>query len=151
MSLGTTAPEAKEAKKGPTKMWLPIILLVGVLVGVVLSFFVPEPTPFGPPFWRYEPFGLEQAIMFHVVLSTVSIALLVSLAVIYLKVYSETGARFALGLVVVLLALLVQSLIQYPLFLGLAGPFELGQGQFLSYADVFTIAAYTIFLYLSLE
>lgn len=135
------------AKKGPTKMWLPIVLTVGVLMGTVLSFFVPVPRWF----WRYAPFELQQALMFHVVLSTVSIVLLVSLAIIYLRVYSETGARFALGIVVVLLALLVQSLIQYPLFIGLAGPLDPGQGQFLSYADVFTIAAYTIFLYLSLE
>ncbi len=144
--MGTAVPLDK---KGPTKLWLPIVLAVGVSVGVVLSFFVSQPPPFG--FWRYEPFGLERVIMLHVVLSTVSITLLVSLAVIYLKMYSETRARFALGLVVVLLALLVQSLIQYPLFLGIAGPFEPGQGQFLSFADFFTIAAYTIFLYLSLE
>jgi len=144
VSLGTTV---SREKKGPTKMWLPVILTVGVLMGIVLSFFVPVP----PWFWRYAPFEIQQAIMLHVVLSTVSIALLISLAVIYLRMYSETGARFVLGLVVVLLALLIQSLIQYPLFIGLVGPLQPRQGQYLSYADIFTIVAYTIFLYLSLD
>ena len=145
MSLATEP----QPRKGPTKVWLPIVLAVGIFLGVLLSFFVPEPPPFG--FWRYAPFELEWAIMFHTVLSTVSIALLVALAVIYTRVYAETGARFSLGITIVLLALLVQSLIQYPLFLGLTGPFEPAQDQFLSFADLFTILAYTIFLYLSLE
>jgi heme/copper-type cytochrome/quinol oxidase subunit 4 len=143
----TEAPAAQ--KKGPSKLWLPVVLGAGVIAGIFLSSFVPEPPPF--LFWRYAPFELEWYIMFHVVLSTVSIALLVALTAIYIKVYSETGARFALGLSVVLLALLIQALIQYPLFLGLAAPFEPGQGQFLSFADIFTIIAYAIFLYLSLE
>ncbi len=134
-------------KKGPTKLWLPVILLVGVLAGFALSFFVPVP----PWFWRYAPFELQESVMLHVVLSTVGMVLLISLAVVYLKVYAETGARFALGLVLVLIALLIQALIQYPLLLGLVIPLEPGQGLFFSYADVFTIVAYTIFLYLSLE
>jgi hypothetical protein len=133
--------------KGPSKLWLPVILAVSVLLGLILSFFVPVP----PLFWRYAPFELQRALMIHVILSTVSIALLVSLAVIYLKVYSDTGARFALGIVVVLLALLIQSLIEYPLFLGLAVRLGPGEPEYYSYADFFTIIAYTIFLYLSLE
>jgi heme/copper-type cytochrome/quinol oxidase subunit 4 len=146
VSLATTLPGGK---KGPSKIWLPIILGVGFVAGVILSFFVPERLPFA--FYRYAPFELEWSIMFHVILSTISIALLISLVVIYLNMYSETGARFALGIVIVLFALLVQSFIQYPLFLGLVSQYPPGQGSFLSFADIFTIIAYTIFLYLSLE
>jgi hypothetical protein len=134
--------------KAPSRLWLPFVLVAGVLVGVVLSSFVPQPVPF---FWRYAPLGLEPILRFHIVLSTVSIALLVALTVIYVRVYADTGARFALGIVVVLFALLVQSLFQYPLLLGISGPLEVAQGRFLSFADVFTIVAYAVFLYLSLE
>ena len=136
-------------RKGPTMLWLPVVLGVGILAGIVLSAFVPEPFP--RDFWRYTPFELEWYTLFHTVLSTVSVALLIALSAIYLKVYGETGARFALGLSIVLLALLIHALIEYPLFLGLAGPPTLGQGPFLSFADIFTIMAYTVFLYLSLE
>jgi hypothetical protein len=134
--------------KAPSRLWLPFVLAVGILVGIFLSSFVPQSLPF---FWRYAPFGLEPVLRFHVVLSTVSIALLVALIAVYVRVYADTGARFALGIVVVLLALLVQSLLQYPLLLGILGPLEVAQGRFLSFADVFTIVAYAVFLYLSLE
>jgi hypothetical protein len=134
--------------KAPSRLWLPFVLAVGILVGIFLSSFVPQSMPL---FWRYAPFGLEPVLRFHVVLSTVSIALLVALIAVYVRVYADTGARFALGIVVVLLALLVQSLFQYPLLLGILGPLEVAQGRFLSFADVFTIVAYAVFLYLSLE
>ena len=136
-----------EEKKGPSRLWIPVIILIGLLLGVAISFFVQEP----PFFWHYAPFELQEALMFHIVLSTIGVTLLVSLAMVYMKVYAETGARFSLGLVVVLLALLIQSLIQYPLFLGLVGGYAISQEQFLPFADIFTIVAYTIFLYLSLE
>jgi hypothetical protein len=141
--------EGQESKRGPTKLWLPVVLASGVLVGLVLSYALPM--PFG--FLRFGglPERFRDVLVIHMVLSTVSIALLVALAVVYVRVYAETHARFALGISIVLLALLIQSLIQYPLLLGLVGPFAAGQGSFLSFADLFTIAAYTIFLYLSLE
>jgi heme/copper-type cytochrome/quinol oxidase subunit 4 len=136
-------------RKGPSKLWLPVVLLIGLVLGVAFSSFVPRAPPFG--YFEYRPFALEWDVMIHVVLSTISIALLVSLAAIYIRVYAETGARFALGIVVVLVALLIQSLIQYPLFLGLAAPFPLPEERYFSFADIFTIAAYATFLYLSLE
>jgi hypothetical protein len=63
-------------------------------------------------------------------------------------VYTETRARFALGIAMVLFALLVQAAEQYPLLLGLAGQYSGGEPECLSVAGLFTIAAYTIFLYL---
>ena len=73
------------------------------------------------------------------------------LALVYLKVYAATGARFSLGIVVVVLALLLQSIFQSPLLLGFVGRYAAEFGPYLSSADIFTIAAYTVFLYLSLE
>jgi len=133
--------------RGPTKLWLPVVLAVGVLVGLALSYNAPEPFRFS----RFVSPEFQEIYLLHTVLSTTSIALLVALTLIYVRVYAQTGARFALGITVVLFALLIQSLIEYPLILGFAGPFPGGQGTYLSFADVFTIAAYTIFLYLSLE
>jgi hypothetical protein len=136
--------------KGPTKLWLPVVIVVGVVVGLALSYVVPE--PFG-----YRMFGFDfanrfrESLILHMILSTVSIALLFSLIVIYLRVYADTGARFALGILVVMFALLIQSLFQYPLLLGLFGNYPLEFGPLLSSADLFTIAAYSVFLYLSLE
>jgi hypothetical protein len=134
--------------KGPTKLWLPVVITIGVLVGATLAYFIPA------PFGCYAFGGCERfqgVLILHTILSTVSIALLVALIVIYVRVYAATGARFSLGITVVLFALMLQALIQYPPFLVGYGPFGEGQAPFLSSADVFTIVAYTIFLYLSLE
>lgn len=146
---GGAAGAPAVGKKGPTKLWLPVVLVVGVLVGLALSYLVPEPFFIGPGPGFADRF--RDAIVLHMILSTVSISLLVALIVIYLKVYAETGARFALGILVVMLALLMESLFQYPLLLGLYAGYPVTFGPFLSSADLFTIAAYTIFLYLSLE
>jgi hypothetical protein len=135
------------AGRGPTKLWLPVILLLGLMLGLAASYLPPNPISY----WRFLPPDFQEVFVLHTVLSTMSIVLLVALIVIYLNVYAQTGARFALGITVVLFALLVQSLFQYPLILSQQGPFPEEQGFFLSYADFFTIAAYTIFLYLSLE
>ncbi|HYC26690.1 MAG TPA: hypothetical protein VEB67_01555 [Nitrososphaerales archaeon] len=142
-----TPPPAAEVKKGPTKLWLPVVVAIGFLVGWALSYEVPA--PFG--YWRFGPDQFRDTIILHTILSTVSIALILALIVIYMKVYADTGARFALGITVVFFALFIQALFQYPLLLGLAGPFPEGQGQYLSFGDLFTIAAYAVFLYLSLE
>jgi hypothetical protein len=156
MSLGKASGEEpsegapRGEKKGPTKLWLPVVLTVGVLAGLALSYLVPEPffiVGVGPGFAD----RLRDAVVLHMILSTVSIALLVALIAIYLKVFAETGARFALGILIVMLALLMESLFQYPLLLGLYAGYPVDFGPFLSSADLFTIAAYTIFLYLSLE
>ena len=138
-------PHTPPVNRGPTKLWVPLVLVVGVLLGLVASYFAPAPFVF----FRFA--SLREVLTLHILLSTVSIALLVSLLVVYFRIFNQTGARFALGITLVLLALLVQQLFQYPLFLGLAGPFPIGQGPYLSFADLFTIAAYTIFLYLSLD
>jgi hypothetical protein len=141
--------KAQPIRRGPTKLWLPIVWAIGIVVGLVLSYFVSAPSGFRR--FGYPPFPFPEIITLHMALSTVSIALLVALAVIYFRMYAETGARFALGIGVVLFALLIQSVLQYPLVLGAVGAFPIGHGPFLSFADLFTIAAYSIFLYLSLE
>jgi hypothetical protein len=131
---------------------VPVVLLVGLGWGLILSYVSEEPREvrFGEfrGFYYFNPDPLYQA---HIVLSTISVALLISLVVVYVKMYSETKANFALGLVVVLGALLLQTLLSYPVLIGLAGPPPFGPGYYGPSADILTIGAYTIFLYLSLE
>jgi len=144
-----TVTAAPQKAKGPSKLLVPLVLAVGALTGLALSYLVP--LPYGP-----GPFGfgfadrLRDLIILHMVLSTVAIALLVTLILVYARVYAATGARFALGILIVMFALLLQSLFQYPILLGV-GRIYVGFGFNLSTADIFTIVAYTIFLYLSLE
>jgi hypothetical protein len=132
------------------------VLSVGAVAGSLLSLVTlgSESRPGPLPFY---PVGLEALIVFQLVLSTVGVALLVSLVVVYARIYSATGANFALGLLVVLGALLLNSLLRFPplffvaLSLGPIGPVSVGIGLFPPIAEVFMVLAYAVFLYLSLE
>ncbi len=142
---------AKVEKKGHGGLLTVLmVLVVGIAAGIFLSIFDQmRGIGFG---FRPPPFNiLDPVLTFRVILSTTSVALLVALIVVYVKMYSETKANFSLGLVVMLGVLLLHSLISYPLVLVRAGPIPIGPGEFLSTADIFMVMAYTIFLYLSLE
>jgi hypothetical protein len=129
------------------KFWVPIVIFIGTLLGVVSYNLTSYEFP-------HRPGQLSGAVIFltiHIVLSTVGMVLLVSLLIVYSRTYIQTKANFILGLLVVLFALLLQSILTYPVFLEL----EISTGfvieVFSPVADVFTIVAYTVFLYLSLE
>ena len=77
--------------------------------------------------------------------------LLVALILVYARTYKQTKANFILGLLVVLFALLLQSLLTYPLLLELELTPGFAFAVFSPVADIFTIIAYAVFLYLSLE
>lgn len=134
------------------KLWVPIVILVGLIAGELISVsIVPSPPRYGGgPFGYFHKFPTSALFEYHVILTTVEVALLVALVVIYSRMYIETKANFALGLVVVLVALLLQALFSYPITQGL---FEIvGPPDYSSFAaDVVTVCAYAVFLYLSLE
>lgn len=161
-SPGSTPPEAPQAaprtksrQSYQQKLWVPIVLLVGLVVGELISLATTEQTPqyrfgSGPPFF-FHNFPTTPLFQFHIVLTTMEVALLIALVVVYGKMYMETRANFALGLVVVLFALLVQALLGYPIIDSLLGTPTIEPGLSSPAADVFTVCAYTLFLYLSLE
>lgn len=138
-------------KKGASgaKVWVPVVLAMGILAGILLSAL---PTSQTLPPGHGHGWGLRFATPedVDVILSTVGIALLVALLVVYLRIHRETKANFALGLAVVFLALLVESILTSPLVYGAFGQTSDGLGTFLLLADVFKIAAFTVLLYLSL-
>ena len=148
---GVEQPAVEPKKSRVGKLWVVVVLLVGLISGVILSELATLPAETRNPFLRRFPlFNPDPAIRLHIILTTVEVALMVSLVIVYLKVYSETKARFAMGLVIVLSALLLQTVFQYPLVLGTSG-IILVPGVLTTLADFLTIGAYAVFLYLSLE
>lgn len=146
MSLEALAP--KESK-GPTKLLVPLVIAAGIFAGVALSYLLPLPYGVGPLAFYADQ--IRNLLVLDMIMSTVSISLLIALVAVYLRIYSKTGANFALGILVVMFTLLLQALLRYPLLLGFVGRIGFQFGPYLTAADVFSIAAYTIFLYLSLE
>ena len=148
---GINQPAVAPKKSTAGKLWVVVVLLVGLVAGVLLSELATLPDESREPFFRGIPvFNPDPSIRLHIVLTTVEVALMVSLVIVYLKVYSETRANFALGLVIVLSALLLQTVFSYPLVLGTGGVI-LVPGILNTLADFLAIGAYTTFLYLSLE
>ena len=145
----SSEPVPQAPKKGQTKLLVPLVLAIGIFLGVVFSKFIPFPFGYGPFGQPFDAF--RNLLVIHTILSTVIISLQVALVIVYLRVYADTGARFALGILVVMSALLIQTIFQSPLILGFVGRYTEGFGPYLFSGDLFTIAAYTIFLYLSLE
>jgi hypothetical protein len=148
---GINQPAVAPKKSTAGKLWVVVVLLAGLVAGVLLSDLATLPERARAPFFSHVPvFNPDPSIRLHIVLTTVEVALMVSLVVVYLKVYSETRANFALGLVAVLSALLLQTVLSYPLVLGTEGVI-LVPGTLTTLADFLTVGAYTVFLYLSLE
>jgi hypothetical protein len=144
--------ETIPAKRPSSKVWLPVVLLVSFGLGWLSTIapLTPE-EPRGTHFPGPFSFNPDPLLLLHTFLSTVEIVLLISLLAVYVKVYMDSGARFSLGLVFVLSALLLNSIFSYPLVVGMVGPVSVGPGDFLPFADILEIIAYTAFLYLSLE
>jgi len=153
---GTAAPPEKGSRVG--KIWVSVILAFALLLGLVLAEMVPSPPVCPEGYFCYPVYlywlSIQRALMLHVILSTMEIVLLLSLVAVYIRVYSETRANFSLGLVIVLCALTVHSLLSYPLLVSSVfndvEPILFGS-VFFPYTDVLTIVAYSVFLYLSLE
>jgi len=126
------------------------VLGFGILLGLVLALTIRmNISEAGPR--QFFLLSIQRALQLHVVLSTIEAVLLFSLVLVYLQTYTVTRANFSLGILIVLIALLVHSLLSFPLTVNEIGPVLLGSGAFFPYPDLFTIVAYTIFLYLSLE
>ncbi len=92
---------------------------------------------------------LEIYYSLKAVLASVNAFLLVSLSVIYLQVYRETGLEFSLGMVIFSVALLLYAFASNPLLVRYAGFMGSGLGPFAMLLDLFIcIAAFTL-LYIS--
>lgn len=138
------------------KLWVPIVLLIGLIVGELIAAATAQPSGFeleiGPNgMIFFHPLPPDPAFGYHVILTTIEVALLVSLVVIYARMYAETKANFALGLVIVLVALLIQAVLSYPIVEAFIVTPQIEPGFWSPVADIVSVCAYAVFLYLSLE
>lgn len=143
----------EKTRKAPSKLWVPIVLLLGGIVGVLLYLWsvLNEYYNFG-----FERFPVQNGFTetfgeLHIILSSISVALLIALLIVYARTYLQTRANFIFGLLVVLFALLLQALLTFPIVLAIAEHVPIRPHVSSNIADIFTIIAYTVFLYLSLE
>lgn len=148
--------ETPQVKPEPTrkrKFLVPVILLVGLGLGALSAMNLRlefRGSLFGPSGIYFEE-RIYEYLQFHIILSTISLTLLLSLIVVYSRSYIQTRANFMLGLLVVLFALFLEGLLTYPLLhLLITGSVTIDT-FYSPISDMFTVIAYSVFLYLSLE
>ncbi|HKW04847.1 MAG TPA: hypothetical protein VJN71_06055 [Nitrososphaerales archaeon] len=158
-SVSQPTDNEKPRRRFRSLLWVVIVLLIGAIVGIISFLLIAPHLSFGGagpfPFFG-GPVDLEElstSIAEHIILSTVSIALLISLVSAYAKIFRQTRANFALGIFIVLIALLLDAILTYPilqLFYGGIPTADLNN-PLPPLGDLLTIVAYTVFLYLSLQ
>ena len=104
----------------------------------------------GPP-PRAIPGDFEYFYVANTIISTINIALLIILAIIYLNIYVKTHSPFTIGLVIFALVFLVQNVTSSPFIAAPFGFRAYGLGPFEFLPGMFEFVALTILLYLSVK
>src|SRR5437867_7084494 len=123
-------------------VWMLLTIGIGLVLGIVIDSLIPRTMSRRPLFVETDYIDIP--------VSTVELSFLVALLYIYNRTYSETRARFAVGVIVVLIALLFQAILTSSVFYFVMGGSHLS-GPFTLAADVAETAAFGVFLYLGLE
>lgn len=147
---GGTGTNGASGKRNYGIVLVPLIMLIGGVIGVMVYFGELAESELLMRF-PIEPPGFRMYQEFHVILSTIGIALLIALIVVYARTYVSTRANFVLGLLIFLFALLLQSILTFPVLMDFEAPTYFHFVVSSPIADIFTIVAYAVFLYLSLE
>ena len=149
----TETPQEQPKTRRKNRLLVPLVLLAGLALGTLSALNLSIEFPGGPfgPSGLYFQVRIYEYLQYHIVFSTISLALLLSLIVVYTRSYMQTRANFMLGLLIVLFALLLEGLLTYPLLHLLIEGSVTIDAYYSPISDIFTVIAYSVFLYLSLE
>lgn len=149
----TEIPQAQPKSSGKHRLLVPLVILAGLALGSLSAMNLTIEFPGGPfgPSGLYFQERIYEYLQYHIILSTISLALIISLIAVYTRSYLQTKANFMLGLLIVLFALLLEGVLTYPLLhLLLTGSVTI-DAYYSPISDIFTVIAYSVFLFLSLE
>ena len=102
-----------------------------------------------PP--RAIPGDFQYFYVANTIISTINIALLAILALIYFNIYIKTRSPFTIGLIIFALVFLVQNVTSSPFITSPFGFRAYGLGPFEFLPGMFEFVALTILLYLSIK
>ena len=104
-----------------------------------------------PPSGVPLPGDFEYFYVANTIISTINIALLAILVVIYVNIYVKTRSQFTIGLIIFAIVFLVQNLTSSPFIASPFGFRAYGLGPFEFLPGMFEFIALTILLYLSIR
>jgi len=97
------------------------------------------------------PGDFEYFYVANTIISTINIALLAILAIIYVNIYIKTRSQFTIGLIIFALVFLVQNVTLSPFISAPFGFRAYGLGPFAFLPSMFEFVALTVLLYLSVK
>ena len=97
------------------------------------------------------PGDFEYFYVANTIISTINIALLVILTIIYFNTYVKTHSQFTIGLIIFALVFLVQNMTSSPFIAAPFGFRAYGLGPFAFLPGMFEFVALTVLLYLSVK
>jgi hypothetical protein len=119
-----------------------IVAVSGALVGLLLAYLF--------PFTKGKhSMSVSTSYPLNMALSIANLFLLSALLYTYMKDYKEIKARFTLGLIIFLIALLFQTIFTLPIIHVIFGFSSASLGPFSALTNIFELIALSIFLYLS--
>jgi hypothetical protein len=146
-----------------TKSRLKAGLIVAILVLVALfaafgaaSVIFRNNAPFSSTERRVPPIGaipgdFEFYYIARTIVSTINIALLIILIVMFTSIYSKTRSEFTIGLLIFASAFLMKDLASNPLIVAFFGYRGFGLGPFVLLPELFETAALSVLLYLNIK
>ena len=146
-------------KNTQTLLVLVILIAVAALAMIWATSTFWSLTPWEPweprerhlPPLGYIPGDIEFFYTAQTVVSTINVTLLVFLLLIYISMYRKTHSEFTIGLIIFSAVFLLNALASNPLVIWTFGFRPLGLGPFALLPDLFTFAALTVLLYLSIK
>ncbi|MCL2172611.1 MAG: hypothetical protein FWB84_03075 [Candidatus Bathyarchaeota archaeon] len=146
------------SNKGGIKFKIGLLFSILVLVGLFAAFLATSmlhaPLPIRPPppeNFQVIRYDFEFFYFTHSIVSTINIALLIILLIMFISVYRKTRSEFSFGLIVFGFTFLLKDLVASP-FLARAFSFYVsGLGPFILLPDIFELVALTTLLYLNLK
>jgi len=130
-----------------------LLLVLIILVSLFAAFWAASVlyTPPQRPPTYFTLYDFEFFYYAHAILSTVNIALLLILSMIFINVYRKTRSEFAFGLIVFGFAFLLKDIVANPFITGIFSFFASGLGPFIVLPDIFELAALSVLLYMHLK
>ncbi len=128
-----------------------VVAIVAALWATSRIWFSPFPFERRPPPRMNIPGDIELYYTAKAVVSSINVTLSIFLLFIYVSIYRKTRSEFTIGLIIFSTVILLNALASNPLVIWAFGFQAFGLGPFALLPDLFTLAALTVLMYLSVK
>lgn len=132
---------------------IPILILVGLMAAfwAAATLYAPLEVRLPPGTHHLIRYDFEFFYFAHAIISTINVALLIILLIMFISVYRKTKSEFSFGLIIFGFAFLLKDIVSSPFMVSVFSFYASGLGPFIVLPDIFEFAALTALLYLNIK